>query len=152
MQDVTWPREKNVMRPVASHQRFEKTLEHVDAVDAAGRLRCVLNLARLTGRRESALTRLRASDFLRDADAIRAALASMGFDENRADYMPNGAIHWRDENDKMGFATISPLGAAARTALDAYTAVSPRVGDAWLFPAPQDDTKPLGATGLPGGS
>ena len=143
LNDVTWPREKNIMRPVASHSRFTATLEHVDAVDSGGRLRCILTLARYSGRRESAICKLRASDFLRDADAIRAALGSMGFDPERAQHMPHGAIRWRDENDKMGFAAIAPLGAAARAALDAYMAVSPRVGDAWLFPAPQHDTKPL---------
>ena len=118
LHDVKWEREVNVRRPVASHQRFEATLEHVDTVDPAGRLRCMLNLARYTGRRESAICKLRASDFLRDPDAIRAALAAMGFDENRADHMPHGAVRWTDENDKQGFATISPLGATARAALE----------------------------------
>ena len=123
--------------------RFTATLEHVDTVDAKGGLRCMLNLARYTGRRESAICKLRASDFLRDADAIRSALAAFGFDENRADFMPFGAIAWRDQNDKQGFSSIAPLGKAARAALDHYTATSLRVGDAWLFPAPADDSKPI---------
>ncbi len=141
--DVSWPKEKNPMRPVASHQRFVETLNHVDTIDAPGRLRCMLNLARYTGRRVWAICQLRASDFLRDPDAIRVALASMGFAEDRANHMPHGAIRWRGENDKMGFATIAPLGQAARAALDTYTANSLRVGDTWLFPGAWDGTKSI---------
>lgn len=143
LHDVKWPRERNVMQPVADSDRFTRTLQHVDTVDPAGRLGCMLSLARYTGRRESAICKLRASDFLRDPASIRAALASMGFDENRADHMPFGAIAWRDENDKMGFSAIAPLGGAARAALDAYMSKNPRVGEAWLFPAPKDDSKPV---------
>ena len=55
---VVWEREKNPMRPVASHRRFTETLKHVDTVDSTGKLRCILNLARYTGRRESAICRL----------------------------------------------------------------------------------------------
>ena len=71
LRDVEWGREKNPRRPVASHQRFLETLKHVDTVDPTGRLRCTLILARYTGRRESAICHLRASDFLHDASAIR---------------------------------------------------------------------------------
>ena len=78
LRDVQWGREKNPRRPVASHQRFVETLKHVDTVDPMGRLRCILILARYTGRRESAICHLRASDFLRDKTAIRDTLASMG--------------------------------------------------------------------------
>ncbi len=143
LHDVKWEKEVNVRRPVASHHRFTETLKHVDTVDPLGRLRCMLSLARYTGRRESAICKLRASDFLRDPDAIRAALASMGFDENRADHMPHGAVRWREANDKQGFATISPLGATARAALDEYMITSPRLGDAWLFPGPSGDSKAI---------
>ena len=97
LHDVEWAREANVRRPVASHHRFTETLKHIDPVDPSRRLRCMLSLARYTGRRESAICKLCASDFLRDPDAIRAAL---GFDENSANHMPHGAIRWRDEHDK----------------------------------------------------
>ena len=143
MHEVEWEKEKNPMRPVASHQRFVETLKYVDTIDASGRLRCMLNLARYTGRRESAMCRLRASDFLRDEAAIRRVLAAMGFNENDAQHMPHGAIRWRDEHDKMGFATVAPLGHAMREAVDEYLEQNPRVGEAWLFPAPRDDSKPL---------
>ena len=73
LHDVTWPREKNPRRPVASHQRFTRTLEHVDHVDPEGRLRAILSLARYTGRRADAICSLQVSDLLRDLDQVRAA-------------------------------------------------------------------------------
>ena len=54
-----WPKEKNKLKPVASQNRYTRTQEHADAVDPKGRLRCILALARLTGRRESAICGLR---------------------------------------------------------------------------------------------
>ena len=43
---LTWPRERQPRRPVARHERFLSTMKHVDEVDAKGRLRYVLALAR----------------------------------------------------------------------------------------------------------
>ena len=60
LRGLDWPKEKNPRQPVASHQRFLATMEHVDAVDPE----CILALARYTGRRESAICALRASDLL----------------------------------------------------------------------------------------
>ena len=64
LHDVTWPREQNIRRPVARHERYLATLGHVDTVDPEGRLRCIVSLARFTGRRESAICNPRASDLL----------------------------------------------------------------------------------------
>ena len=137
LRDVQWGREKNPRRPVASHQRFLETLKHVDTVDPMGRLHCILILARYTGRRESAICHLRASDFLRNETAIRETLASMGMDENSAKHMPHGAIRWREAEDKMGYATVTPISDRTRQGLDAYLASSPRMGDVPLFPSPR---------------
>ncbi|MEQ1857235.1 MAG: hypothetical protein ABL963_12225 [Longimicrobiales bacterium] len=136
LQDVTWPKEQNVRRPVARHERFVETMKHVDAVDPAGRLRCILELARWTGRRESAIVGLRASDLLLSPARTLEAIAAAGMDEALAQYMPNGAIRWRDEDDKMGLLFISPISRQARAALDLYLAQNPRLGDVPLFPAP----------------
>jgi integrase len=57
--------------------------------------------------------------------------------------MPHGAIRWRAEHDKQGYDTIAPISAAAREAIEVYLRKTPRVGDAWLFPAPRCDTAPL---------
>ena len=38
------PVEKNVRRPIASEDRYQKTLAKADAVDPTGRLACILPL------------------------------------------------------------------------------------------------------------
>ena len=134
---LEWPKEKNPRRPVASHARYIATLAHANDVDPKGRLRCILTLARYTGRRESAICSIRAGDLLFTEDRIRAALAASGLDENDAMHMPNGAIHWRAETDKEGFLIVSPLSQAARRELDLYLGRNPRLGDVPLFPAPK---------------
>jgi len=92
LHDVAWPKEQNVRRPVARHERFTATMEHVDTVDPEGRLRCILSLARWTGRRESAICNLQANDLLLSERRILAALAAAGMDEALVSYMPHGAI------------------------------------------------------------
>ena len=143
LHDVSWEKEKNPLRPVASHDRFLRTISFADDVDPSGRLRCMLALARYTGRRESAVCQLRASDILRDRRAVRVALAEQGLDESQADHWAEGAIRWRADSDKQGFSTVAPISARARAELDEYLAENPRVGEAWLFPSPKDDAKPI---------
>ena len=133
------PKEKNPRRPVASHLRFTRTLEQTDATDSKGRLRCLLQLARYTGRRIDAMCNLRVSDVLTTPDRLRAVLASTGRDERLADDWPLGAVRWRAEHNKQGFDELAPLSVAARDALDTYMQKAGRVGDAVLFPAPEDD-------------
>jgi len=143
LHDVKWPKETNVRRPVASHQRFLDTLAMVDEVDPAGRLRCMLALARYTGRRESAICQVRVSDILKTARDVQRALAAQGMDERMAEHMPHGAIRWRSDSDKQGYDEIAPLSERAREVVDEYLRSNPRVGEAWLFPSPKDDSKPL---------
>ena len=134
LEDLTWPKEKNPHKPIASHERYIRTQEHTDAVDPAGRLRCILALARLTGRRESAICGLRVKDVLRDDKAVAKELAGAGMDERISGHMPHGAIRWSDEMDKEGFLFISPLSEQAREEVDRYLRKNPRVGDVPLFP------------------
>ena len=143
LHDVDWATEQNVRRPIASHERYTKTLEHVDAVDRGGRLRCILTLARHTGRRENAICQLRASDILRTEKDVGAALSALGLDERQAQYFPNGSIQWRAETDKTGRYTVTPIRQDVREAIESYLRKDPRVGDVPLFPAPKDDTKPI---------
>lgn len=133
------PRERNPRRPVASHARYLATQEHADGIDPAGRLRCILALARFTGRRADAICRLRANDVLRTTERVAEALAGAGMNENLADHYAHGAIRWSAETDKEGFLFITPIGAPARAALDEYQRRSPRLGDVALFPAPGRD-------------
>lgn len=144
LKGLKWPREKNPRRPVASHQRYVATQEHTDTIDPAGRLRCILAVARYTGRRESAICGLTVSDILLTEDRIRDALAQAGRDERDAEDMPHGAIRWRDEIDKEGFLFISPINVHAREELERYLRRSRRIGDAALFPAPGKPEAPIG--------
>ncbi len=81
---VRFPREKNVRRPVASEERYRKTLEKAPIVDASGRLETLLALARYTGRRINAMLHLRASDLLLSDASVRRALAAAGLDPGLA--------------------------------------------------------------------
>ena len=140
---IGWPKESNVRRPVASHRRYTATSEHTRDIDPEGRLSCILALARWTGRRESAICSLMASDLLLSPDRVRAGLAVEGMDERRADHMPHGAIRWDADRDKQGFSFITPLNRDAREALDTYLRATPRVGEAPLFPAPRKLHEPI---------
>jgi integrase len=131
-----WPVERNPRRPVAAHDRYVRTQEHTDTVDPAGRLRCILALARYTARRENAICQLRASDLLLSPDRVRAALASAGLNEGDAVHMPHGAIRWREDADKAGYMFVTPLGPEVRAELDLYVRRNPRMGEVPLFPAP----------------
>ena len=143
LHDVRWPKEKNPRQPVASHQRCTKTLEHTDEIDPRGRLRCVLTLARYTGRRQGAIAALRASDVLLSTEAIRTKLAAVGMDERIADSMPDGAIHWSAETDKVGLLHVTPISGSMRAELDRYLRAHPRIGEAPLFPSDEADGTPL---------
>jgi integrase len=143
-----WPVERNPRRPVAAHDRYTRTQEHTDAVDPQGRLRCILTLARHTGRRESAICALHASDLLLSPDRIRAALADASLNEADAEHMQHGAILWRAANDKQGYLFVTPINQHTRIELELYLRRSARVGDVVLFPAPGPKLK-KGATPRP---
>lgn len=136
--DCKWPRERNVRRPIASHERYTLTSAQAGKVDPKGRLRAILALARYTARRESAITELRADDVLLSRERIVAALAAEGMDERRADSMPHGALRWRGVTDKQRVTHIAPISAEARAELDLYLSANPRLGNVPLFPAPRN--------------
>jgi len=85
MRGLALPKERNIRRPVASEERFRKTLAKADEADPTGRLACVLSLARYTGRRITAICHLQASDILLSLDAMVRALAAMGQDRALAE-------------------------------------------------------------------
>jgi integrase len=135
---LQWPREKNVRRPVASHDRYLRTIAQTAKVDPDGRLRCALALARYTGRRQGSICALMASDLLLDTTTVRVALATEGMDEGMANHFPHGGIRWRRETDKTRTAWIVPVSAAARAEIDRYLSESPRLGEVPLFPSDAD--------------
>lgn len=143
LHDCSWPREKQVRRPIASHERYEQTMAHANAVDPDGRLALVLTIARYTARRIDAVLHLCAADFLLSTARIRAALAEAGQDERLATAMKHGAIRWRQEHDKQGVERITPIGKAVRDAIDVYLAEHPRVGEVPAFPSVEDAKMPL---------
>jgi hypothetical protein len=143
LRGLKWPEEVNPRRPVASEDRFRRTLAQADAVDALGRLRGMLALARYTGRRENAICQLRASDVLLTRDQVLRVLAATGLDERLADHMPSGAIYWRPDADKRSYEEVTAISPAARAALETYLRAHPRVGDAPLFPAATDASRPI---------
>jgi integrase len=144
---LTLPQEKNVRRPVASEERYRRTMGVAERVDASGRLACMLSLARYTGRRVNAICQLRAEDvFLSREQAVRA-LAAAGMDEGQADHMPHGAIAWRETNDKLGFFELTAISAPARAALERYLRLQPALGSALLFPNLKRREEPISKIG-----
>lgn len=138
------PHEKNMRRPVATQERYEKLISVAARVEPRGRFRCILALARHTGRRINAICELRASDFLRTREQLLGALGAAGLDLAFADRWPNGAIRWSEATDKLGFEAVAPLSKQARAELDLYLRSSgERFGEVPLFPASTEGSKPL---------
>ena len=135
------PREKNVKRPVAIPERFERLLRVSGRVDDRGQFRALLTLAWHTGRRVNAICHLRASDVLIGQDPVRAGLLAAGMEEAWATHWPN-AIRWRAEHDKVEFEDVSPIAPTVVRELGGYLRRNPRVGDAWLFTMETDATRP----------
>jgi integrase len=106
-------------------QRALLSDEQYDAMGAAAanvspRLALALVIAYETGHRINSVRQLRWSD----VDLERAL------------------VRWRAENDKIGFEHETPLTEPAISALLAERALRPAIGDAWLFPSPDDSNRP----------
>ncbi|MFL5580075.1 MAG: tyrosine-type recombinase/integrase [Gemmatimonadaceae bacterium] len=142
MLGVAVPTEKNMRRPVATVERFEKTLAKADEADRTGRLRLLLVLARETGRRVNAILQLRAEDVLLTREAVARALGAAGLDVRAAEHWPHGAIRWSEAADKKGFEAVAPISEAARAAIDAYLRAHPKIGASPIFPAATDGARP----------
>ena len=67
----------------------------------------------------------------------------LGQDETRARHFPHGGLHWRAASDKQGVDSIVPICDRVRAALLEYLGKNPRLGEAFLFPATQDERKPV---------
>ncbi len=141
---VIIPAEKNARRPIANEARYQALVAVADTAEPSGRFRCILALARTTGRRIRAILELKASDVLLSRDAMRRALAQYGMDLAFADAWPQGAIRWGAATDKLGFEAITPIGTDARAALDNYLRAHPSLGDAPLFPSTAEPSKTIG--------
>lgn len=96
----------------------------------------------------SACGGLQASDLLLSEERVREALAGAEMDEatrtpEGQPLYPHGAVHWSADLDKQKRVHITPITAETRQELERYLRTSPRVGDAPLFPAPEDESKPI---------
>ena len=129
------PTEKNPRRPVATEDRYQATRAKTDQVTMVVRwhgksktirsyLSEVLDIVSGTGRRLSAVLQLQYGDLqLQDG--------------------PHGAIRWPANTDKTGRETLVPIGPDVRAAIDRVLRERPGIGQASLFPAPGDPTKPV---------
>src|SRR5438876_3310819 len=112
------PKDDDPRRPLLTDEQYEA---HVRASREVSPLfELALVLARETGHRLGALRLLRWPDI----------------------DLERGRVHWRAENDKIGFDHETPLTQAAITALRRARAERPSVGDAWVLPSPADPAKP----------
>jgi integrase len=129
------PTEKNPQRPVATQDRYEATRAVSDQVtmrlarngkitEQRSYLSEVLDVVNGTGRRLSAVCKLRYSDL-------------------RLDYPPYGAIHWPALTDKMGHEAFIPMDAGVRAAIDRVLRERPGIGSGFLFPSPGDAGQPI---------
>lgn len=112
------PSEESPNRPRLTEERYRKMLNVAGEVD--WRFKLALVLANETGHRVRAIRRLRWSD------------VALG-DE---------LITWRAREDKTGYEHVTPMTSEASRALRDARAHRPAVGDAWLFPAPEDGSEP----------
>ncbi|KKM87383.1 hypothetical protein LCGC14_1269350, partial [marine sediment metagenome] len=96
-------------------------------IEAAGPtpLQAMLVIADETGRRLSAIRQLQGSDI----------------QFGRTDAWPHGAIRWRYHSDKVNKDWLVPMSARLRTEIDRHLAANPVLGEAPLFPAPQNHRK-----------
>jgi hypothetical protein len=56
---------------------------------------------------------------------------------------PYGRLRWRKDSDKLGREWVTPVTHGVRASLEAHRQRFPGVGETWVFPHLQDQTKPL---------
>jgi integrase len=142
LRGVPLPSEANPARPVASRDRFDKLVGVADEVDRQGVFRTMLVVAWVTGRRLGSIVALRASDVLLTREQVVGALAEAGREEYLAAEWP-AAVRWAAEADKEGVEWIVPIPASLVATLTAYIRTRALVGNAVLFPARRDASKPV---------
>lgn len=132
------PKDGTPRRPTATWDRYEAIRAKTDEVtmettwngkreERRSHLSEILDLAVATGRRLSAIRRLRYADLRLE----RTAEA------------PHGSIRWPADTDKAGKEHTVPLSPLGRRAVDRILRERPGVGDTVLFPAPKDPTEPV---------
>jgi integrase len=129
------PSEKNPSRPVYNAARFDKLMAVADQVETRigwgkeahlelSPLRVLVRLAGDTGRRISSILALQWRDW-------------------RPDLGTNGKLRWRAEEDKVGKEWWAPVTPDVRDELERFRRERPGLGEALLFPAPNNTAKPV---------
>lgn len=113
-----YPKEESPNRPVVSEDRYRAMLDV--ASEVGWRFQLALILANETGHRIGSIRRLRWSDV----------------------NLSERSVHWRGSEDKMRNEHQTPLTPTATDALRNARQARLAVGDAWVFPAPEDTSKP----------
>jgi len=129
------PSEKNPNRPIYDAARFDKLMAVADDVQTriglgkqahseTSPLCTLVRLAGDTGRRISSILALQWRDW-------------------RPDLGTNGKLRWRAEEDKVGKEWYAPVTPDVRDELERFRRERPGLGEALLFPAPNNPTKPV---------
>ncbi len=111
------PKDDEPRRPLLADEQYETMLRVSRKVSPLFDLALVL--ARETGHRLGAVISLRWSDI----------------------DLERGVVHWRGQNDKIGFDHETPLTPAAIAVLQRARAERPSIGDAWVFAAVTDSSR-----------
>lgn len=113
-----YPKEDDPQRPIVSEERYQSMLDVAGEVD--WRFRLALILANETGHRIGSIRRLRWSDVNLSVETVE----------------------WRGSEDKMRNHHVTPLTEDAATALREARQKRLGVGEAWVFPAPENPSEP----------
>lgn len=112
-----YPREESPRRTVASQVQYEALLNVAPSVE--WRFELALVLAHETGHRIGAIRKLRWSDI----------------------DLERGLVRWRADNDKIGYEHETPISDLAIRALRKARREASAIGDAWVFPSPDDQKR-----------
>lgn len=121
----TVPHEENPVRPILTHDEYEKLLAAAPTVSPA--METLLVVANETGHRINSIRLLRWPDVNFEA----------------------GTIRWRGDHDKIGHEHVTPMTEAARLALTRqrkWFSASEELNEnreQWVFPAPGDPSQPM---------
>lgn len=79
------------------------------------------------------------------ADRVRriSAILALRWSDWRPDLGTYGRLRWRAEEDKVGKEWWAPVTPEVRDELERLRRERPAVGEALLFPAPNDATRPV---------
>jgi integrase len=118
LKGLPFPREANPERPTATDAQYDALLAAAEKMNPTFRL--LLIMVHETGHRIGAVRQLRWSDV----------------------DLEQGRVAWPAETDKQGWKHTTPLSPDAVEALRGAQRRTGAIGQAWIFPAPKEPSKP----------